>query len=280
VNNSKKTAEYNETANSSGDFQSRELFTFNREPILRIQNVTRKFDGTLALDNYSLQVEINTITGIIGPNGGGKTTLFNVISGFLQPDSGSIIYNGKQLVGMSPYLIARNGIARTFQQLRLITRLTVLDNIMLAFQNQAGEKLRNIFTFSRQIKLQEQANRKKAQELLDSLGIQEKENALVGDLSYGQQKMVSLLCCLAAGAKVVLLDEPVAGVNPETINTILGMIQKLQEQGVTIVLIEHNMDAVIQVCDRLVFMDQGKKIVEGKPDAVRNDPAVIKAYLG
>ena len=249
------------------------------KPILSIDNLNKRFDGTVALDNFSLKVQAASITGIIGPNGAGKTTLFNVITGFLPPDSGSIQYNDQQLIGLPPYKIARHGIMRTFQQLRLITRLTVLENILLAFQNQAGEWLRNIFTFSRLIKIQEQANRKKTQELLDSLGIRDKENALVEDLSYGQQKMVSLLCCLAAGAKMVLLDEPVAGVNPETINIILEMIRKLPEQGVTVILIEHNMDAIMRVCDNLVFMDQGKKIVEGDPQMVRNDPAVIEAYL-
>ena len=249
------------------------------EPILLVDNLNKRFDGTVALDNFSLKVQAASITGIIGPNGAGKTTLFNVITGFLPPDSGSIQYNDQQLVGMPPHQIARKGIVRTFQQLRLITRMTVLNNIMLAFQNQAGERLRNIFTFSRLIKIQEQENRKKTQELLDSLGIRDKENALVEDLSYGQQKMVSLLCCLAAGAKLVLLDEPVAGVNPETINIILGMIRKLPEQGVTVILIEHNMDAIMRVCDNLVFMDQGKKIVVGEPEMVRNDPAVIEAYL-
>jgi ABC-type branched-subunit amino acid transport system ATPase component len=249
------------------------------EFVLHIDNIKKKFDGTVALDNFSLKVQGASITGIIGPNGAGKTTLFNVITGFLPPDSGSIQYNDQQLIGLPPYKIARHGIIRTFQQLRLITRLTVLDNILLAFQNQAGERLRNIFTFSGLIKIQEQANRKKTQELLDSLGIRDKENALVEDLSYGQQKMVSLLCCLAAGAKLVLLDEPVAGVNPEIINIILEMIRKLPEQGVTVILIEHNMDAIMRVCDNLVFMDQGKKIVEGDPGMVRNDPAVIEAYL-
>ena len=249
------------------------------KPILYIENLNKRFDGTVALDNFSLKVQGASITGIIGLNGAGKTTLFNVITGFLPPDSGCIQYNDQQLVGLPPYKIARHGIIRTFQQLRLITRLTVLDNILLAFQNQAGERLRNIFTFSKLIKIQEKANRRKTQELLDSLGIRDKENALVEDLSYGQQKMVSLLCCLAAGAKLVLLDEPVAGVNPEIINIILEMIRKLPEQGVTVILIEHNMDAIMRVCDNLVFMDQGKKIVEGDPEMVRNDPAVIEAYL-
>ncbi len=249
------------------------------EPVLHVDKIYKNFDGTVALDNFSVKVQAASITGIIGPNGAGKTTLFNVITGFLPPDSGSIQYNGQLLVGLPPYKIARHGIIRTFQQLRLITRLPVLDNILLAFQNQAGERLRNIFTFSRLIKIQEQANRKKTQELLDSLGIRDKENALVEDLSYGQQKMVSLLCCLAAGAKVVLLDEPVAGVNPEIINIILDMIRKLPEQGVTVILIEHNMDAIMRVCDNLIFMDQGKKIAEGDPEMVRNNPAVIEAYL-
>lgn len=246
---------------------------------LEIDNLSKKFDGTVALNDFSLMVPSDSITGIIGPNGAGKTTLFNVITGFLPQDSGTIQYNGQQLLGLPPYKIARQGIIRTFQQLRLITRLTVLDNILLAFQNQAGERLRNIFTFSGKIKLQEEINRKKAQELLDLLGIREKENALVEDLSYGQQKMVSLLCCLAAEAKIILLDEPVAGVNPEIINIVLDTILKLPEQGVTVILIEHNMDAIMRVCDNLVFMDQGKKIVEGDPEMVRNYPAVIKAYL-
>lgn len=247
--------------------------------LLHIKSVNKRFDGTVALSNFSLQVQANTITGIIGPNGAGKTTLFNVITGFIPLESGNILFQDQQLAGMPPYKIARKGIIRTFQQLRLISRLTVLDNIMLAFQNQAGERLWNIFTFSKLIKLQEDTNRKKAQELLDQLGIREKANSLVEDLSYGQQKMVSLLCCLAAGAKLVLLDEPVAGVNPEIINIILEMIRKLPGQGVTVILIEHNMDAIMRVCDHLIFMDQGKKIVEGNPEMVKNDPAVIEAYL-
>jgi len=249
------------------------------EVILHIDNLNKRFDGTVALSDFSLQVQTGSITGIIGPNGAGKTTLFNVVTGFLPPDSGTIKFNNQQLIGIPPYQIARKGIIRTFQQLRLITRLTVLDNIMLAFQNQAGERLRNIFTFPKKIKEQERINRKKALKLLNLLGIMEKKNALVEDLSYGQQKMVSLLCCLAGGAKLVLLDEPVAGVNPEIVNIILETIYKLPEMGVTVILIEHNMDAVMQICDHLVFMDQGIKIVEGVPETIRNDPVVIESYL-
>ena len=249
------------------------------DQVLNIINANKKFDGTVALDDFSLEIPRDSITGIIGPNGAGKTTLFNVITGFLPLDSGEIIYNGKNLSRMPSYKIARTGIVRTFQQLRLITRMTVLDNILLSFQNQAGENLKNTFLFPRQVKKQERKNREKANELLAFMGIEEKAGDLVEDLSYGQQKMVSLACCLASGADLLLLDEPVAGINPEIIEKILKIIKKLQKAGKTFVLIEHNIEAVMQVCDRVIFMDEGKKIAEGDPESVRHDPAVIEAYL-
>ena len=249
------------------------------DPVLSVINVNKNFDGTVALDDFSLDVPKNSITGIIGPNGAGKTTLFNVITGFLPADSGRVVYNGKHLNGLKPYLISRLGMTRTFQQLRLITRMTVQDNVLLSFQNQAGEHLKNTFLFPGRVKEEERRNEEKATELLSFMGIEDKASDLAEDLSYGQQKMVSLACCLASGADLLLLDEPVAGINPETIDKILAVIAKLPEEGKTVVLIEHNMDAVMQVCHRVVFMDEGKKIVEGDPESVRNDPAVLKAYL-
>ncbi len=249
------------------------------DQVLNIINVNKKFDGTIALDDFSLEIPRDSITGIIGPNGAGKTTLFNAITGFLPLDSGKIIYNGKNLSRMPSYKIARTGIVRTFQQLRLITRMTVQDNILLSFQNQAGENLKNTFLFPGRVKNQEEKNQEKTNELLAFMSIEEKANDLVEDLSYGQQKMVSLACCLASGADLLLLDEPVAGINPELIEKILKVIKKLQEAGKTFVLIEHNIEAVMQVCDRVIFMDEGKKIAEGDPESVRHDPAVIEAYL-
>jgi len=249
------------------------------DQVVNIINVNKKFDGTLALDDFSLEIPRDSITGIIGPNGAGKTTLFNAITGFLPLDSGKIIYNGKNLSRMPSYKIARTGIVRTFQQLRLITRMTVLDNILLSFQNQAGEHLKNTFLFPGQIMKQERKNREKANELLAFMGIEEKAGDLIEDLSYVQQKMISLACCLASGADLLLLDEPVAGINPELIEKILKIIKKLQRAGKTFVLIEHNIEAVTQVCDRVIFMDEGKKIAEGNPESVRHDPAVIEAYL-
>ena len=250
------------------------------DQVLSIINVNKKFDGTVALDDFSLEIPQNSITGIIGPNGAGKTTLFNVITGFLPMDSGKIIYNGKNLSKMPSYKIGKTGITRTFQQLRLITSITVLDNILLSFQNQAGENLKNIFLFPGRVMEQEKGNCEKANELLAFMGIEEKADDLVEDLSYGQQKMISLACCLASGADLLLLDEPVAGINPEMIEKILRVIKKLQKAGKTFVLIEHNIEAVMQVCDRVIFMDEGKKIAEGDPESVRNNPAVIEAYLG
>ena len=250
------------------------------DQVLSIINVNKKFDGTVALDDFSLEIPQNSITGIIGPNGAGKTTLFNVITGFLPMDSGKIIYNGKNLSKMPSYKIGKTGITRTFQQLRLITSITVLDNILLSFQNQAGENLKNIFLFPGRVMEQEKGNCEKANELLAFMGIEEKADDLVEDLSYGQQKMISLACCLASGADLLLLDEPVAGINPELIEKILKIIKKLQKAGKTFVLIEHNIEAVMQVCDRVIFMDEGKKIAEGDPESVRNNPAVIEAYLG
>ncbi len=197
------------------------------DPVLSIINVNNKFDGTVALDDFSLGVPYNSMIGIIGPNGAGKTTLFNVITGFLSLDSGEVRCNGKNLSKIPSYRIARLGIARAFQQLHLITRMTVQDNILLSFQNQAGEHLKNTFLFPGQVKKQERRNREKVNELLAFMGIEEKADDLVEDLSYGQQKMVSLACCLASGADLLLLDEPVAGINPELIEKILKVIKKM-----------------------------------------------------
>jgi ABC-type branched-subunit amino acid transport system ATPase component len=247
--------------------------------ILNIKNINKHFDGTIALDDFSLTVPEKSIIGIIGPNGAGKTTLFSVITGFLPPDSGEVTFNGNNLLRQPTYRIMRLGVSRTFQHLRLITRMSVLDNILLAFQDQAGERLRNIFLFPAKIKDQERRNRDNAMEILNFMGIVDKAEDLVENLSYGQQKMVSLACCLASGAQVFLLDEPVAGINPETIQKILGVIRKLPEKGKTVLLIEHNVEAVMQICDLVIFMDEGKKIAEGDPESVRNNPDVIKAYL-
>lgn len=250
------------------------------DELLEIEGVAKHFEGIKALDGFTCTVSQGEVLGVIGPNGAGKTTLFNAITCFVASDHGHIRFKGRELTKLKPHLVRVLGIARTFQEVRLIRQASVIENMLAAFSNPPGEKLLNLLIRPNSCFHYVANNRKRAMGWLEQAGLADKAEEPANSLSYGQQKLLSLVSCLASDAELLLLDEPVAGVNPETINIILGMIRKLPEQGITVVLIEHNMDAVMQVCDRLVFMDQGKKIVEGEPEAVRNDPAVITAYLG
>lgn len=247
--------------------------------LLRVSGLEKNFDGIRALADFSCLLNKGEIAGLIGPNGAGKTTFFNVLTGFLKSDGGKVRYDGINILRLSPYRVARLGIARTFQILRLIRQLSVLDNVLLAFPDHPGERLGNIFFRAGLCKRQEKENRKAALALLSSSGLAEKAHDPADALSYGQQKLLSLVCCLATGADLLLLDEPVAGIAPGRINQILKIIRSLPEQGKSVILIEHNLDAVMQVCDRVIFMDAGRKVSEGTPEEVRNDPRVIEAYI-
>jgi len=247
--------------------------------LLDISDLRKTFDGVTALEGFSCRVGEGEVLGLIGPNGAGKTTLFNAVTGFIPPDKGRVAFNGRDLVGLAPHRIANGGVARTFQKLRLIRRISVLENVLLAFRDQPGERLLNVFFRWRACRRQEAENRSKALQLLDSTGLREKADDQAEALSYGQQKLLSLVCCLAAGADLLLLDEPVAGIAPEMVEKILSIIRGLPEQGKSVILIEHNLDAVMQVCDRVIFMDAGRKVSEGTPEEVRSDPKVIEAYI-
>lgn len=247
--------------------------------LLHMRNLNKHFDGITALDDFSCALAEGEILGVIGPNGAGKTTLFNVLTGFIAPDSGQVFLHETNLTRLSPHKRARLGIARTFQNLRLIRRISVLENVLLFFKDQPGERLSNVFFRHGKCRVQEARNREKALSLLHQVGLGQKINDPAEALSYGQQKLLSIVCCLAADTHVLLLDEPVAGIAPEMIDKILQVIQCLPKQGKSVMLIEHNLDAVMQVCSRVVFMDAGAKISEGTPQQVRDDPRVIEAYI-
>ncbi|NQT35492.1 ABC transporter ATP-binding protein [bacterium] len=247
--------------------------------LLKVHELNKRFDGIKALDDFSCSVRKGEILGLIGPNGAGKTTFFNVVSGFLPSESGRIDFKGRDVTNVSPNRITNFGISRTFQNLRLIRQISVLDNVLLSFQDQPGEKLRHVFLSRRRSQNKENENRKEALALLDDTGLAQKANDSAEELSYGQQKLLSLVCCMAMKSDLLLLDEPIAGIAPEMIDRILTIIRGLPEEGKSVILIEHNLDAVMQVCDRVIFMDAGAKVSEGTPEEVRNDPRVIEAYL-
>jgi ABC-type branched-subunit amino acid transport system ATPase component len=246
---------------------------------LRCEGLSKSFDGVRALADVQLEFPSAGIVAIIGPNGAGKTTLLNVLTGFLRPDAGRIVFDDWELTRMAPHKIARRGIGRTFQDLRLITQVTVLENVMLARPNQKGERLLPaLLRFG--VAKEEGENRKEAMRRLKFVGLEEKVNELAGELSYGQQKLLTLACCLATGARILLLDEPVAGVHPEMVSKILGLLRELRDEGKLVVFIEHDIASVREVADLMVVMDEGKIIAQGKPAEVLQRPEIIEAYVG
>lgn len=248
--------------------------------LLVITALNKRFDGVTPLDDFSCSVREGEIVGVIGPNGAGKTTLFNTVTGFVLPDAGSVTFRGTSVVGLPPHKVATLGISRTFQDLRLIRQMSALDNILLACKEQPGERLSRLFLCPTMCARFEERNRESGLQILSSVGLSDTSLQAAGDLSYGQQKLLSLACCLAAGAQLLLLDEPFAGVAPGMIERMLEIIRDLPREGKTAFIIEHNIDAVAQVCDRLIVMSSGRKLAEGTPEQVRGNPEVVEAYLG
>jgi ABC-type branched-subunit amino acid transport system ATPase component len=249
------------------------------DPILKVSNLSKTFDGLKAVEDFSFAIEKGKIVGLIGPNGAGKTTVFNIITGFLAADSGEVFYQGKSLTRLSADRIARNGMARTFQDLRLIKSLPAIENILLARPQQSGEHFLPAVMRRKKMLHEEARNRQKALELLDFVGLTDKQNNLAGALSYGQQKLLTLACCLAMEADLLLLDEPVSGVHPDMIAKMLSLITQLAAAGKTILFIEHNIEAVMQVADHVMVMDAGRKIAEGPPQMIKDNPEILEAYL-
>jgi neutral amino acid transport system ATP-binding protein len=241
--------------------------------LLEVQAVSKAFGGIQALSTCSIAVEQGTITGLIGPNGSGKTTLFNVITGYEKADAGTVLLNGQPITNSTPDTVFSLGIGRTFQLTRIFPRLTVLENMHVAARRERVKAL-----FSRWSSTHEQ---RQALELLDLVNLLSHKEAPAGNLSYGQKKLLEFALILVARPQVILLDEPAGGVNPTMINEIARHIRTLNRQkGITFLVVEHNMEFVMKLCDTVNVLHRGTKIAGGPPHVVRTNPAVLAAYLG
>ncbi|MCO5100337.1 MAG: ABC transporter ATP-binding protein [Burkholderiaceae bacterium] len=248
--------------------------------MLEVRQLVKEFGGLRAVDGVSFTLRANTITGLIGPNGAGKTTLFNTIAGVHRPDSGSISFGGTSIGGLAPYRIFDEGLVRTFQIPRPFAGMTVLENCMLVPQRQAGERFWNNWFARGRVREQERAVRERAREVLDFVGLARLAGEYARNLSGGQQKLLELARVLMSEPRLVLLDEPGAGVNPTLLATIVDKLRELHARGITFLVIEHNMDLIMNLCDPILVMAQGKLLLEGPPAAVRSDARVLEAYLG
>jgi branched-chain amino acid transport system ATP-binding protein len=250
------------------------------EPLLIVSGVQKRFGGLKALDGVSFEVVRGSITGLIGPNGAGKTTLFEVVSGLLPPDAGEIRLGPHRLDGRPAHEIARLGVARTFQIPRPLARLTVLENLMLYAKDQSGERLRSLVTGRRAIAAQDAALRSRAMEILELTDLAALGDAPAGTLSGGQKKLLELARVLMADPSLILLDEPGAGVNPTLMRSLVSAIRDLHARGMTFLLIEHDMDLITELCDPVIVLAEGRRLVEGPFAEVRRDSRVLEAYLG
>jgi len=250
------------------------------EAILCIDHLTVRFGGLAAVNDVSFTISRNEIVSLIGPNGAGKTTTFNAVTGFLKRISGSIRFEGEELVSLKPHQIARKGIVRTYQITSLFPSISVLENIRTAHHAKEHETLFDVLFNTRRKRQTEAMTLKKAREILDFIGLREKEKLLGSNLPYGEQRLLEMGIALAAEPRLLLLDEPSAGLNDTETQRMKELIRKIREQGVTILLVEHDMKLVMGISDRIVVLNFGKKIAEGAPEEIRKDPEVIKAYLG
>lgn len=248
-------------------------------PLLTISGLCKHYDGVVALDEFSCNVCDREIVGLMGPNGAGKTTLFNVITGLVKADSGTARFSDIDVLRTPARRMVGLGIARTFQDVRLIRGITILENVLLACQNQPGETLRSLFLNPLSARRTEMKNSQIAMALLEDVGLAEMASEMASSLSYGQQKLLSIACCLATKSRLLLLDEPVAGVAPQMVDHIMSIVTSLPERGKTIIMIEHDVDRISQICERVIFMDEGKVLCEGSPIEVRRAPCVMEAYL-
>lgn len=252
----------------------------NRAPVLAARNVVRRFGGLVAVNDVSFDVRAGEILGLIGPNGAGKTTMFDVLAGSILPTSGEIFLNGARVSGEAAHLRIGRGLGRTFQIPRPLPNLTLIENIMLAAQGQAGEKLLANFVMPWRVAAQERAARTKALELLELVTLTHLALEPARVLSGGQRKLLELARVMMADPAIILLDEPAAGVNASLLEVIIDRIRDINARGITFLLIEHNIDMVTRLCHRVLVMASGQLLSEGTAEEVARDPRVIEAYLG
>ena len=250
------------------------------QEILKVRDLKKYFGGVMAVDGASFSVEEQTIKGLIGANGAGKTTLFNLITGYYKLDSGKIFFNGERVEQLPTFKKAQIGMVRTFQLTKALSRMTVLENLLLGPKMQSGEHIRNIFLRPKMVADEEARIVEKALETLEFFELKHMKDDYAGALSGGQKRLLEMARALMTDPKMLLLDEPFAGVNPTLARKLVGRIRELKDRGMTFLIIEHDMPLITEVSDTLSFMNHGRIILEGAPWDVKHDPRVLDAYLG
>lgn len=253
----------------------------SNETILTFNKVSMHFGGVKAIDDLSFEIKRNEIVGIIGPNGAGKTTVFNVLSGVYIPTSGDVIFKGNRINNLPAHAIINSGIARTFQNIRLFGKLTVLDNVRTAYFGKTKYSILDIFLNTRTKLNEEEHMRQEAMTLLEAVGLADKADVPASSLPYGEQRRLEIARALACKPEILLLDEPAAGMNPNEIDELNKMIVSIKEKfGLTILLVEHQMRLIMGICERIIVMNFGKSLATGTPSEIRNHKEVLEAYLG
>jgi len=243
------------------------------------KGLAKRFGGIVAVRDLDITIPPGRITGLIGPNGAGKTTAFNLLTGFLQPNEGEVTYRGHSLKGLKPHQIVRAGVARSFQDLKLFTGLTVLENVLVALPNQRGDRLEYVYFMPWKVRAEERENLGRAMSILEFVGLGDRAGDPAADLSYAEEKLLVVARLLATGAEALLFDEPLSGLAPNALAKVMPVFRRLAESGRTLCIIEHNLDVIRELCSQVVFLDEGRKLAEGTPDELMHDPELSERYF-